>query len=151
MVTALLAIGAVAVYLMLADTRAAGHTAKSRSALYCAESGLAGARTYLGSNVASWGVMLDADPGNDPTGYPVTGDLDGDGSADWRVTLRDNDDEFPTDNPYFDTDGAVFMVSTCLASTDATREVMVLVSLHGGGTNYRTQAGAGGGNTGNSN
>jgi hypothetical protein len=151
LITALLALGAVALQLMVADTRAVKYTVDGRAALYCAESGLVGARAFVSANVGAWSSMLDASSENDPNGYPVTGDLDGDGTADWRVTLKDNDDEFPTDNPDLDSDGAVFMVATCLVHPDTPREVMALVSVGGGGTNYRSQAGSGGGNTGNTN
>ena len=136
-------------YLTLADTRGVQAIDESRSSLFCAEAGLAGARDYVASHVASWPSMLDASASNDPPGYTVTGDLDGDGVADWRVTLADNDDEFPTNDTTVDTDGLVYMVSTCLAHPDTPREITALVSVGGGGTNYRTQQGAGGGNTGN--
>jgi hypothetical protein len=151
LVTGLLAVSALALYLSTADNQAVRYTVDSRTTLYCAESGLAGARAYVAGNVSSWPLMLDASASNDPTGYPVTGDLDGDGNPDWQVTLKDNDDEFPTDNPDVDSDGVVYMVATCIANTESEREVMELVSVGGGGTNYRTQAGGGGGNTGNLN
>ncbi|MCA9676401.1 MAG: hypothetical protein H6708_34525 [Kofleriaceae bacterium] len=149
--TALLSMAGLAVYLALADTNAARFEVHRRSALYCAEAGLEGSLAFVNANVASWGLMLDVDPSNDPPGYPVTGDLDGDGVADWQVTLKDNDDELGTNDPTVDSDGAVFVVSRCIANAETPAEVMTLIAVGGGGTNYRTQAGAGGGNTGNAN
>jgi hypothetical protein len=151
LVTALLTLGALAMYLQTADTRSAGYVVDERRSLYCAESGLAGARDYVKAHVAQWEQMLNASASDDPSGYPVTGDLDGDGHADWSVSIKDNDDEFPTNDTTIDSDGVVFMVSTCIAYDDTPSEVMELVAVGGGGTNYRDQAGGGGGNTGNGN
>ena len=151
LVTALLAVGGLAMYLVLADTRSAQYVTESRAALFCAEAGLSGARDYIQNHTTDWPAMLDSNPANDPAGYPVTGDLDGDGVPDWQVTIRDNDDEFPTNNPNVDSDGAVYMVSVCTAYPDTPREVLELVSFTGGGTNYRNQAGQGAGGSNNAN
>lgn len=151
LMTALLVLGALALRLTISDTRGTHATVSGRRATYCAEGGLVAGRTFIAANMVSWSLMLDQDAANDPDGYPVTGDLDGDGTDDWQVTIKDNDDELGTNNPYVDSDGVVFMVGTCLAEPDTPREVMQLISVGGGGTNYRAQAGAGGGNTGNTN
>ncbi len=89
---ALLAGGAVLLQLQLGSTRQTGVAADKRAALYCAEAGLTAARAVIVNNYADWSLILDADGGNDPAWYPVTGDLDGDGTADYEVRLRDNDD-----------------------------------------------------------
>lgn len=151
LISALLAGGMLAIYLMVADTKSAQYVTESRGALFCAESGLAGGRTYVETNSGNWGLMLDDDEGNDPDGYPVEGDLDGDGEADWQVTVRDNDDDFPTNDPFVDSDGAIFMVATCTKYPDTPRQVMEMISFSGGGTNYRNQAGQGAGGTNNAN
>jgi len=151
--TALLGAGALALYLQLSDTKAAGSLTESRSALYCAEAGLASGRAYVAARVGEWGVMLDDDPDNDPDGYPVVGDLDGDGANDYTVSIRDNDDEIaPADDvPTVDLDGTIFMVSTCIKHPDAPREVLEMLSFGGGGTNYRNQSGQGVGGSSNAN
>jgi hypothetical protein len=151
LITALLAAGAIALYLQMADTKSASYVTQARGALYCAEAGLSGARDYVSNSSASWPQMLDTDSGNDPAGYPAEGDLDGDGTMDWRVTIKDDDDEFPTDNPTVDSNGTIFMVSTCLAYPETPREVLELVSFTAGGTNYRNQQGQGAGGTNNVN
>lgn len=151
LVTALLSAGSLALYLQVADTHSAQYVAQSRGALFCAEAGLAGARDYISNNSTDWPVMLDSDTSNDPTGYPVEGDLDGDSVMDWHVEIRDNDDEFPTDDPNTDTDGTIFMVGTCLNYTDTPREVLEMISFTGGGTNYRNQSGQGAGGSNNAN
>jgi hypothetical protein len=153
LVTALLAGGALAVYLQLADTRAAQYVTESRRALFCAEAGLAGARSYVQSHIGDWPLMLDEDTGNDPDGYPVTGDIDGDGTDDYTVTIRDNDDETaPAANqPLVDVDSTIFVVSTCSRYPDTPRTVLELLNFSGGGFNYRNQSGQGAGGTNNAN
>jgi hypothetical protein len=153
MVTALLAGGALAMYMQLADTRGAQYVTESRGALFCAESGLSAGRPFVAGNVASWPAMLDSDPGNDPDGYPIEGDLDGDGTADYRVEITDNDDEMPPveNNPELDIDSTIFMVSTCLKYPDTPRQVLEMISFSGSGYNYRNQSGQGAGGTNNAN
>ena len=153
MVTALLAGGALAMYMQLADTRGAQYVTESRGALFCAEAGLSAGRPFVSTNVASWPAMLDSDTANDPDGYPIEGDLDGDGTMDYRVEIRDNDDELPpVDNdPTLDIDATIFMISTCLRYPDTPREVLEMISFSGGGHNYRNQSGQGAGGTNNAN
>lgn len=151
---ALLAGGAVALYLQLSSTRSAGSIRESRSALYCSEAGLQAAREVVGANYAEWVNILDGDPSTDPTTwYPITGDLDGDGTADYEVRIRDNDDELPPlpNDPTRDNDLRVFVISRCTKYTDTPREVLELVKFEGGGNVYRNQSGQGAGNTGNAN
>ena len=150
---ALLGAGAIAVHLQMSDTRSTGLIRSARAALYCAEAGLQRARPIVGANYATWGDTLDGDPGNDPGWYPITGDLDGDGTADYTVTIRDNDDELsPNPNdPTRDNDLTVFVVSTCTRYPDTPREVLEMITYEGGGSLYRNQAGCGPGNTGNCN
>jgi len=151
LISALLAGGMLAIYLMVADTKSAQYVTESRGALFCAEAGLTGGREYVEANAGNWGLMLDDDDGNDPVGYPVEGDLDGDNVNDWSVTVKDNDDDFPTNDPFADSDGAIFMVATCIKYPDTPRQVMEMLSFSGGGTNYRNQAGQGAGGTNNAN
>jgi hypothetical protein len=149
--SALIAGGALALYLQLADVRASKTVTDKRAAMYCAEGGLAGARSYIVNNSGAWSAMLDGDPLNDPDGYPVEGDLDGDGIADWHVEIKDNDDEHPIDNPLDDSDGTIFMIATCPKYPDSSREIMQLVRMQSGSFVYRNQRGQGAGNTNNAN
>jgi hypothetical protein len=149
-VVALLTAGALAFYLQMGDTNSARYVTQSRGALFCAEAGLSGARDYVSDNSMEWPAMLDPDA-DDPDGYPVEGDLDGDGANDWHVEIRDNDDEYPTNDPNVDTDGTIFMVATCLDYPDTPREVLEMISFSGGGTNYRNQSGQGAGGSNNAN
>ncbi len=150
---ALLAGGGIVMYTQVMSTRAAGLIRANRSALYCAEAGLASARTLIGQNAQLWNNLLDADTLNDPPWYPVRGDLDipADGD-DFEVTVRDNNDEPPgLDDPTKDNDQQVFIVSRCIKYPSAPRSVMELVQFPGSGSVYRAQAGQGAGATGNTN
>ncbi|MCB9562612.1 MAG: hypothetical protein H6708_19595 [Kofleriaceae bacterium] len=153
LITALLAGGALAMYLQLADTKAAKFLSESRGSLFCAEAGLAASRSYVATHATDWPAMLDGDTSNDPDGYPIEGDLDGDGVMDYHVEVRDNDDELPpaTNDPSLDTDATVFVVSTCLRYPDTPREVLEMISFSGSGFNYRNQSGQGAGGTNNAN
>ena len=136
---ALLAGGAIALSLVVSDTRSSQFANSSRSALFCAESGLAAARGTIAANSPVWNEMLDADPSNDPTWYPIRGDLDGDLIADYEVIIRDNGDEFsPTpDNPNEDNDAKVFVVSRCIRFPNYPRAVMELVTFQSASSNYK--------------
>jgi len=151
--TALLGAGALAIYLQLSDTKAAQQITQSRSSLFCAEAGLVASRSYIVAHATDWPAMLDSDDSNDPDGYPITGDIDGDGTDDYSVTIRDNDDELsPNDNDStLDIDGTIFVISKCLMNADTSKEIMEMVSFGGGGTNYRNQMGQGAGGTNNVN
>jgi type II secretory pathway component PulK len=129
---ALMTAGGLAIYVSTSETRSTGYVAANRQALFCAEAGLAAARSMVTSNYAQWGSVLDADAGNDPTWYPIRGYLadDGTGDYDYEVTIRDNDDEIAPATP---------------------RTVTELVQYQGGGYTYRNQSGQGAGNTGNAN
>jgi hypothetical protein len=155
LVSSLLAGGALAVYLAVGDTRASSYTSSSRGALFCAEAGLASARALIGASYASWPLLLDGDPGNDPSWYPIRGDIDSptDGVNDYEVTVRDNDDEMApaVNNPRRDNDLKVFVVSKCTRHSDTPRQVLELLTYTGGGTVYRNQSGQGASNAGNVN
>ena len=150
---ALLAGGGVALYIQMQGTKSAGLVKSSRNSLFCAEAGIIAARPTLAIQYLTWPTLLDGVAANDPTWYPLTGDLDGDGVDDYEVTIKDNDDEVPPadDDPNFDNDLRVFAVGKCLRSTDASRQVVELLVVGGGGYVYRDQAGGGGFNTGNQN
>jgi hypothetical protein len=155
LLAALLAGGALAIYLEVSDTRATSYVPAARRSLYCAEAGLAAARPIVGANYATWVDVLDGNPENDPPWYPITGDIDDppDGVPDYEVAIRDNDDELApaANDPTHDNDLEIFVVSTCIKYPDSPREVLELVMYKGGGAVYRNQSGQGSGNTGNTN
>ena len=128
---ALVAGGAVALYVQTGATRATGLTRFSRSALFCAEAGLNATRPLIHANYPTWNSVLDPQIA-DPTWYPaggIVGDAgDGDDDLnDWRVTIFDNDDEFPTPDPTRDNDLRIFVKSECLMYTDQPRVVLELI------------------------
>jgi hypothetical protein len=130
---ALIAGGAVALYVQTGSTRATGLTRFSRSALFCAEAGLNATRAVIHNNWADWNAVLDPNTPN-PTWYGtgIQGEA-GDGGdatdADWRVTIFDNDDEFSpaTLNPYRDNDLKIFIRSECLMYPDQPRVLLELI------------------------
>lgn len=153
--TGMLVAAGTSVYLLTAETRSIAYTASARRALFCAEAGLATARSVVAGNYATWSDALDSNPANDPYWYPITGSLDGVAGAppDFEVTLRDNDDELPPldNNAAQDNDLKVFIVSRCVKYPEYPRAVTELVEYSSGGNVYRNQAGQGAGNTGNAN
>ena len=92
--------------------------------------------------------------------YPVVGDLDGDGIADYSVTIKDNVDEpFGTpNNPNVDASTPpAIMISTCTSSkyasdNNTSRTLEQLVVYTGVlGSDYRFQAGHSSTHSGNEN
>jgi hypothetical protein len=152
-IAALFAAGSVALYLQLSSTRNAGLIRSVRAALYCAESGLVAARPVVGGNYAMWATWLQGTATTTPAVYPIVGDIDGDGTNDFEVTIRDNDDEQSplTNDTTVDNDLQVFVVSKCTKYAETPREVLELIVYQGAGMNYRDQSGGGSGNTGNQN
>lgn len=145
-------LGALAIRGAVADLRVAGSQRLAKNGFYCAEAGLYAARAYFANNYLLWNTMFDTSK-QAPTGYPVTGDLDGDGIIDYQVTLRDNVDEFPpaANNPIRDNDLTAIMVSKCVSPTMGPRQLQEIVVMNGRGTNYRYQAGHGSNHSGNEN
>jgi len=152
---ALMTAGGLAIYVSTSETRSTGYVSSERQALFCAEAGLAAARSAVTANYATWGLALDTDPNNDPPWYPITGYLtdSGSGDPDYVVRIRDNDDEFAPDvnDVTHDSDLQVYVESTCNKYPDTPRSVTELIQYQGGGYVYRNQSGQGAGNTGNSN
>jgi len=153
LLVALLAGGGVALYLQLQSTKGAGMVKASRRSLYCAEAGLATSRSIITLNHVTWPLVLDTDPSNDPSWYPIVGDLDGIAGDDYQVTIRDNDDELPptVNDRTRDIDLQVFAVARCIQNNNTSREIVELLQVAGGGHLYRNQAGGGAANTGNQN
>lgn len=125
----------------------------SRSSLFCAEAGLSASRSIITLNHATWPLVLDADLTNNPPWYPIRGSIDSDPDDDFEVTIRDNDDELPPtlNDPTRDIDLQVFAVARCIKNANASREIVELLQVAGGGHLYRNQAGGGAAGTGNQN
>lgn len=145
-VAALLGGAAVLTKVQLGSTRATDLTRTKTAALYCAEAGLAAARTTVAGNYVLWNSALgQAEPSWLGS---IAHDLDGDGVADFEITLRDNDDEVaPLANDLtHDNDLAVFIDARCTKYPEVTAAVSELVRFNGGGSCYQAQAGGCGGN-----
>jgi hypothetical protein len=155
--SALIAGAGVLVSMQLASNRSADVTRHGLTATYCAEAGLDQARPIVASNYPSWagslcgtGCTLSCTPAlaNEPAWLNAAlgnHDIDGDGLADFTISLRDNDDELPplTNNPCVDNDISVFILSTCINPKypDTQKQIEELVVLSGGGACYHSQAG----------
>ena len=158
LISALLAGAAVLAAMQLSSTRSSDVTRTGMSSTYCAEAGLAAARSVVANNYTSWSSWLCTSASmsscTEPTGLGSaigSHDIDGDGSNDFIVYLRDNDDELTTTNNLAaDNDLRIFIVSRCTKYAENTKEVEELVQYSGGGTCYQSQQGGCWGN-GNSN
>jgi hypothetical protein len=144
-ITALLAGGAVLTSVTTKSFRGAELTRTGMTSLYCAESGLAVARAAVMTNYGGWNAALAA--GTEPAWLAsVDHDIDNDGSNDFRITLKDNDDETGPNDPTVDNDLQVFVVSTCVKYSEVQTAVTELVRFNGGGNCYQAQLGGCGGN-----
>jgi hypothetical protein len=160
-ISSLLAGAAVLVSMQLQSNRSSDLTRTGMSATYCAEAGLDAARSVVAANFAMWGsALLACGSGPYPCTEPSwiqsalgTQDLDGDGSADYTVYIKDNDDELPpnANNLQVDNDLSVFVVSECIKYKDNPKEVEELIQYSGGGQDYRSQQGLGRYGNGNNN
>ncbi len=148
-------VGALAVRGATGDLQMAGSQRQNRTAFYCAEAGLNAARPILAINYAQWNNIFST---NTATGftYPITGDLDNDGHADYSVTIKDDVDEFPTNDPTKDSNLSAILVSTCISQTLSggaqQRTLQQIVTYSGSlATDYRYQAGHSSTHSGNAN
>jgi hypothetical protein len=156
---ALLAGGAVLVSLQLASNRSSDLTRSGMSALYCAEAGLSAARPVVAANYSppgsgiGWASALVQSGGGD-TSEPAwlaagigSHDLDGDGSPDFEVYIKDNGDEgVNPDDPTLDADLQVFIVARCIKYPDTEKQIDELVLFNGGTACNPKQAGGQDGN-----
>lgn len=148
MLAALLAVGAVMLSLQVNSTKSTALVKDSRSALYCAEAGIAFARNQLTASQSIWNDLL---AGNPPAGfqYPLTGDFDQDGVDDFSVTIRDDGDDTDLTT---DSNTTIIVISECTKfAGKAPATVMEVISMQGQGFSYRNQSGQGAANTGNAN
>jgi len=128
-VTAMMAGTAALTAMQSTSTRGVALGRASLAGLYCAEAGLAAVRSTVAANVALWDPSLGVV--TEPAWLSgISRDLDGDGAADFTITLRDNDDEDPTDSAH-DVDATVFIVSTCIQHPETHTQVTELVTSAG--------------------
>lgn len=150
--TALLGGAAVLVSTQLASTRSADLVRTATLSTYCADAGLATARAVVVASYPQWAGSIGT--GVEPSWITsgVNHDLDGDGAADFVITLADNDDEAAplVAEPTRYNDRRIFVVSRCIKYGEVPREVEELVQYSGGGSCYQSQQGGCAGN-GNSN
>src|ERR1041385_1812807 len=151
LIAALLAGAAVLVSMQLASNKSTDLSRTSMQSLHCAEAGLALARSSVQGNSSLWNSWLQtATPTATPSTLsalietaagspsPAAQDLDGDGTADVVIFLRDNDDDA---DQATDADGRVFVVSRCVKYADTPKEVEELVEMSGAATCYQAQEG----------
>ena len=147
LIAALLAGAAVLASMQMKSTRGSEITRTSLASMHCAEAGIVAARTAVMTSYPLWNASLGTT--TEPAWLAsVNHDIDNDGAADFRITLRDNDDEIaPIANDLTrDNDLQVFVVSTCIKFRDVQTQVAELLRFNGGGNCYQSQLGGCGGN-----
>lgn len=143
LVSALLAGGAVLTQMQVKSTKGAQMTRAGLTSMYCAESGVTAARATVMNNYASWNAALGQTTEPSWITSGVAHDIDGDGTPDFTITLKDNDDDGDTTK---DNDLTIYVVSKCIRDSDTPATVAELVRFNGGGNCYQGQLGGCGGN-----
>ncbi len=148
-------VGALAVRGSTSDLQMAGSQRVARTGFYCAEAGINAARPLIADNYPQWNIILSGGTQN-VFAYPIYGDIDGDLVNDYKVTIKDNIDEFPVNVPGTDSDLTVIIVSECInpafSKGAGDRTLQELVTYTGNlGTDYRFQAGHSSTHSGNEN
>jgi type II secretory pathway component PulK len=143
LITALLSGAAILVSTQLSANRSTELVRSSTWSSYCAEAGLSAARPVVMANYPQWAGSLGT--GVEPSwiASAIDHDLDGDGAADFAITLKDNDDETAPapNNLARDNDLRIFIISRCFKYREVPKEVAELVQFSGGGTCYQSQQG----------
>lgn len=143
-ISALLAGAAAVASMQLKSSRGADLARSQIASLHCAEAGVVAARATVMNNYAQWNESLTST--TEPSWLAsIDHDIDGDGSPDFVITLRDNDDETPND-PARDNDLTIYIESTCVKYADVQTRVSELVRFNGAGNCYQAQLGGCGGN-----
>ena len=148
LVTAMIGGTAMLVSIQVSANRSTDLLRLGMQASFCAEAGLSAARSVVTANYALWAGSLGT--GTEPAwlSAAINHDIDGDGIADFTLTLKDNDDELPpaANDPTTDVDLRIFVVSTCIKYAEVPRQVEELVQYSGGGNCYQSQFGGCNGN-----
>lgn len=148
-IAVLLAGAGMLVSIEVNSTRATGMTRSGVTGTFCAEAGLAAARTTIANNYAQWAGNFCTNPDHSLCVEPawISGafshDLDLDGDTDFKILIVDNDDELPLPDPSIDIDRRIYIVSLCTTFPENQRELAELVDIAGGVACYGAQAGGG--------
>lgn len=148
---ALLAGAATLTNMQVQSQRSQDLSRSNVSALYCAEAGIAAARTALAANYSSWGLGLAKSAGGDKTepDWLDTAigdhDIDDDGADDFTAYIFDNNDDPGDSNPQSDNDLQVFLVVSCTKYPETPNTVTELVKYNGGVGCHPSQIGGCGG------
>ena len=138
-IAALLAGAAVLASLQVTSNRSTELTRNGLAALYCAEHGLTAARNYAVTGYANWQAALTGNCADgdcttlvEPTFLSSTAfshDVDGGTTSnDFRVYIRDNDDDTTGGQNYAaDVDDTIFIVSRCTKFPDTPKQVEELI------------------------
>lgn len=134
---ALLAGGAVALYIQFTDTKSTALVKTSRASLYCAEAGLSYATELVLDNYGTWGDALNGTPF--PAWYDVPAggapgieaDIDDppDGANDFRVTILDDIDEFAVADPFRDNNLKILVKSKCIKYPESASQVVQVIEV----------------------
>lgn len=153
--SALLLVGVLGMGLIMGNLRAAGAHRSAKSALFCAEAGLAAGKVFFSNNVGQWNSFLACASGvNCPSGYPLKGAASPDGAAAFSVSIVDNYDELPpqANDPSTDSDLTVILVSRCTDPDLPPRTLQEHITYQiSQAPDYRAQAGFGMAHAGNQN
>ena len=126
--TATLAASAALAQVQRTSLHAVQLTRATADGLYCAEAGLVATRAAV---LAHGSLDPWLGTGTEPGWLsPISHDVDGDGTADFTITLADNDDEAVTDLAH-DSDGTIYIVSTCIRHPESRTQVTELVTSTG--------------------
>jgi type II secretory pathway pseudopilin PulG len=148
---ALIAGAATLTNLQVQSQRSQDLTKSNVSSLYCAEAGMAAARTALAYHYESWGAGLAQSAGGDKTEpswlYTAIGnhDIDGDHRDDFSVYMFDNVDDPGDNNPQADNDLQVFVSVSCTKYPETPNTIVELVKYNGGTGCHPAQIGGCGG------
>jgi len=145
-IAALLAGAAVLASMQLSSNRSTELTRNGLAALYCAEAGLSSTRQTVISNQGLWDAALVANCADtvcttlvEPAWITALDrDIDDDGSVDFTVSIRDDDDDVNQDDDANDT---IFVVARCIKYPDSPRVVEQLLLYKPAANPYGCQTG----------
>lgn len=148
-IAALLAGAAVLVSMQMSSSRSTELTRNGLAALYCAEAGLAAARSVVTSNYGAWDAALTGNCADSDCASliepgwlsAISHDLDGDLISDFALYVRDNDDDAMPQDYDSDEDDTVFIVARCTKYPDSPRQVEELINHRPAMNQYRCQLG----------
>ena len=151
-IAALLAGAAVLASMQVNSNKATELTRDGLSSLYCAEHGLTAGKQAVLDAYGTWNTALAANCADsdcpslvEPT-FTGTGvfshDIDGGtASVDFRVFIRDDDDDTGTQDYTTDTNDTIFIVARCIKYPDTPKQVEMLIKYTPGMPPYENQEG----------